>query len=354
MKIREYETVSGNDIIENGTDTFENASEQSDKEVLDLEEIKVINSPDSSTDVVLDRESSKNTLLISTVIALVILIIGLLVFIKAKVKRKEQQGRLSEMSAGQTKVNLSFEKSRIRIGKVHHIGKRNSQQDSLGVTDIPGGVFAVVADGMGGLADGDRVSQTIVMTMLQDIVGRPARSTAGMLFEMVSHANEVVNQMLGMQDRYVSGSTVVAVAAGQDSFEWVSVGDSRICLYRGGSLIQLNREHNYESELLWQAVNGEISFAQAWENPERRSLTSFIGMGKLKYIDGSLNPIEIVSGDCLMLMSDGVFHTLSDQEICTVLHDYDDPQQAAEKLEAMILSDNKPKQDNFTAVILKY
>ncbi len=352
MKIREYETIAVLDIIESGLNVIGEDPEQPDKEV--LEEIKEVSGSDGNPDVVLGRESSKNMLLIGIVIVLLILITGLLVFIKTKRKRKGQQGRLSGMSAGQTKTSPSFEKSRIRVGKVHHMGRRNTQQDSLGVTNTPDGVFAVVADGMGGLADGDKVSQTIVMTMLQDIAGKPEGNTTGRLFEMVSHANEIVNQMLGMQNRYVSGSTVVAVAAGRDSFEWVSVGDSRICLYRGGSLIQLNREHNYESELLWQAVNGEISFAQAWENPERRSLTSFIGMGKLKYIDGSLNPIEAVPGDCLLLMSDGVFNTLSDQEICTILHDYDDPQQAAKALEAMILSDNRPKQDNFTTVILKY
>lgn len=240
-----------------------------------------------------------------------------------------------------------------KIGKIHNIGRRSAQQDSLGVTETPEGMFAVVADGMGGLADGDKVSQTIVMTMLQELSKQSGAGSSIRLFEMASAANDVVNRMLGMQSQYVSGSTVVAALVGKNSFQWVSVGDSRVCLYRGGRLIQLNREHNYEADLLWQAVNGEISFREAQENPKRRGLTSFIGMGRLKYIDGSIRPIEIAAGDCLLLMSDGVFNTLSDGEICEILHRYPDPQQAAQAMEERILQAGSPKQDNFTAVLLK-
>lgn len=269
------------------------------------------------------------------------------------VRRKRRAGQ-SKQELHNTPESDSVSTGEIQIGKIHHIGKRNMQQDSLGVTDIPDGVFAVVADGMGGLSDGDKVSQTVVMTMLQEVSEQSGTEQRAGLFEAVSLANDAVNQMLGMPAQYVSGSTVVAALAGKGRFEWVSVGDSRVCLYRGGRLIQLNREHNYESELLWQAVNGEASFVEAEENPRRRNLTSFIGMGKLKYVDGSIRPVEAAAGDILLLMSDGVFNTLSEDEICAVLEEYPEPQQAAWEMEERILQYDRPKQDNFTAVIMKF
>lgn len=381
MEIKNHETVLDNLQLQDDTNTFEIETNEAGDQI--LEGTLVVNDEDAA-------ETGKfpgSTLMIETVaaVAVVVLLAAVLAMLVMKRKRREQaekergntlegrnrqsnrsrqedqnrqdavmsRERLSDMKTEMPERDTLPSEGKIQVGKVHNIGKRSTQQDSLGVTDIPEGVFAVVADGMGGLSDGDKVSQTIVMTMLQEI-SRQRRDREARLFEMVSLANDVVNRMLGMQSQYVSGSTVVAALAGNGCFEWVSVGDSRVCLYRGGRLIQLNREHNYESELLWQAVNGEISFAEAQENPKRRSLTSFIGMGRLKYIDGSLRPIEALPGDCLLLMSDGIFNTLSDDEICAILQENPDPQQAARAMEDKMLAYNRPKQDNFTAVILKF
>lgn len=237
-------------------------------------------------------------------------------------------------------------------GTLHNIGKRQGQQDSLGTIQTAGGLFAVVADGMGGLADGDRVSQNIVMTMLNDAAALAAEGNEKRLFELTAHANREVNRMLGSENRYKSGSTLVAVLAENGRFHWVSVGDSRICLYRGGSLLRLNTEHTYEVDLLLQAVNGELSFDEAARHPQRKGLTSFLGMGELKHVDGSRTGVPVEPGDRIVLMSDGVFNTLSEREICRILRDNPDVGKAAMRMEEEVLRHNNPKQDNFTAVIL--
>lgn len=58
----------------------------------------------------------------------------------------------------------------LRIGKLHEQGERSGQQDCFGVSDESlmqtHGLLAVVADGMGGLSDGDRVSVKAVETIL--------------------------------------------------------------------------------------------------------------------------------------------------------------------------------------------
>lgn len=365
MEIKDQVTISGNAKILDGDGTFEI---ETGEEGADIQEgTVVVNGEDPAG----GERLSRSALLTGIAVAAGVLLAGILAVAVTRRKRMEQEreerrmgqnrqesadsrGRTERLAAGESAGSLPAPAGEIRVGKMHHIGKRKTQQDSLGVTDVPGGLFAVVADGMGGLSDGDKVSQTIVMTMLQELSGADAAGKSGRLFEAVSLANDVVNQMLGMQEQYVSGSTVVAVLAAKDGFEWVSVGDSRVCLYRGGRLIQLNREHNYESELLWQAVNGEISFAEAEENPKRKSLTSFIGMGKLKYIDGSVKPMEAAAGDLLLLMSDGVFNTLSEEEICGILEEYPEPRQAAREMEERILSYDRPNQDNFTAVLLQF
>ena len=267
--------------------------------------------------------------------------------------RKKKPAALVENVDGSTDlyendIPMAMQGNKIGVGKLHNVGKRSGQQDCLGVTDVGDGVFAVVADGMGGLADGDKVSQSVVMTMLSDAVQQKG------LADMVAHANREVNRMLGLGGQYKSGSTVVAVLATPTQFQWISVGDSRIYLYRNGRMIQLNREHVYEADLIKKAVNGEMTMDEVMRDPQRHKLTSFIGMGTLKYIDASLRPVAIQSGDCLLLMSDGVFNTLSEEEMATILTQYPDPEHAASVMEERVLSYEKAKQDNFTAILLKF
>lgn len=236
----------------------------------------------------------------------------------------------------------------VRIGKLHHIGQRSSQQDCLGITETSDGIFAVVADGMGGLTDGDKVSQSVVMTMLTNAVEDSS------LPEMLARANSEVNRMLGEEGLYKSGSTVVAVKVSKEKFQWISVGDSRIYLYRNHSLIQLNREHTYETELMKKVVNGELLMKDVEKDLQRHRLTSFIGMGQLKYVDFSHKPIAIQENDWVLLMSDGVFNTLTDDEITSVLRQCAEPQAAALAMENLILSYERKQQDNFTAIILQF
>ena len=59
------------------------------------------------------------------------------------------------------------------------------------------------------------------------------------------------------------------------------------------------------------------------------------------------------AGDRLLLMSDGVFNTLSEQEMCEILKNSGSPEEAAQLFEQRILAYQRPKQDNFTAVILE-
>jgi len=242
----------------------------------------------------------------------------------------------------------------IEVGRVHHIGRRQVQQDSLGVTSCLNGkgLLAVVADGMGGLSDGDKVSQRIVLTMLQDSASLAGKQAEGALYQMLAHVNREVNSMLGTTGRYKSGSTVVAVMVEAGYFQWISVGDSRLYLYRGHHLFLVNREHIHEVDLWKRAVVGEIAFSEIAADPQRKHISSFIGMGELRYIDGSIRPVPIYPGDKLLLMSDGVFNTLSEQEIRDVLLREGTAQRAAQTLESLVLARQNPRQDNFTAVIL--
>lgn len=239
------------------------------------------------------------------------------------------------------------------VGAVHNIGKRSGQQDSFDVVNCAAGTMAVVADGMGGLSDGDKVSRKIVSTMCADAAQIRPGNTDNVLCQMVAHANQEVNRMLGAARQYKSGSTLLAVLVEKGYMQWITVGDSRIYLYRGGSLIQINREHIYKAELLGQAINGKTTFSNAVRDPQADRLSSFIGMGELKHVDICLERIKLQQGDRILLMSDGVFNTLSNAEIAGVIRGSADAADAARNMEQRVLHKGAPNQDNFTCVILE-
>ena len=200
-----------------------------------------------------------------------------------------------------------------------------------------------------GLADGDKVSQAAVSALAQAFYhaqGTPQQ----VLLRLAERANFTVNQLLGDDGAYRSGSTLAAGLIRNGAFHYLSVGDSRICLYRHGILYQLNREHIYRNELCIRFVNGEESLEGAEANPKGSGLTSFLGMGQLKYIDLPAQPVKVLPGDRFLLMSDGVYNALTPGEMTAALER--GPGQSVQALDEAIRAKGYQNQDNYTAVIL--
>lgn len=239
----------------------------------------------------------------------------------------------------------------LTVEKLHEQGARSGQQDCFFVSpaEETAGLLAVVADGMGGLSDGDKVSQAAVSAMAQGFYH--ARGTPRqVLLQLAEQANSAVNRLLGEDGACRSGSTLTAGLIRGGAFHYLSIGDSRICLYRGGVLYQLNREHVYSNELYIRYVNGEETLEGAANHPKGAGLTSFLGMGRLKYIDLPAEPVMVRPGDRFILMSDGVYNALTPQELAAALSR--GPGQTAQALNEAIRAKAYQNQDNYTAVIL--
>ena len=296
-------------------------------------------------------EEEEQTAKILHMAAMILAATNLIFLILLLCRKRRKTGR--RKSASRTAANQHGAEKVRKVGVVHNIGSRSGQQDSFDVINCNAGTLAVVADGMGGLSDGDKVSQKIVATMRADSARIRPGKTENVLCQMVAHANQEVNRMLGAARQYKCGSTLLAVLVEEGQMQWITVGDSRIYLYRGGKLLQINREHIYCAELLEHAINGKIGFAEAMRDPQADRLSSFIGMGELKHVDICLNKITLCAGDYILLMSDGVFNTLTDDQIADTIRTAPNASEAANILETKILQKKAPNQDNFTCVILE-
>lgn len=244
-------------------------------------------------------------------------------------------------------------KSCPEVWAVHEQGAREYQEDSYVISDTDNadiyGTLAVVSDGMGGLEKGDQVSDTVVTTAINGFYKMQGECDQ-ILLALLTWANQAVNGLLGPSQQGKSGATVVMGLLKNGRFHYLSVGDSRICLYRNGKLIQLNREHVFRNELMLRVVNKEISFQDASLNPRAAGLTGYLGQGNLKHVDLPAQPVEVLPGDKFILMSDGVYNALADEEISAALDK--DVKEAAEAIHRTVQSKNYSNQDNYTAVIM--
>ena len=280
---------------------------------------------------------------------------------RAKRRQKEAAEKPAPMNAapaGEVTVigNIAdVPKAPVSAAYFQDIGARDDQQDSYGMTDISQysqyGVMAVVADGMGGLANGKAVSSALVRTFVEGfgvVAAYPTCSDA--LLDLAIRANEQINRMLQGQER--SGSTLVTALVKNGLLYFITVGDSRLYLYRGGALLQLNREHIYQEELAVKAVNRQVSIQQVSGDRQSQSLTSYFGIGKIPCVDRNHEGIKLLPGDRLLLSSDGVFGTLSVEQMEQALSL--PLQEAAQTMGRMVREAEKPYQDNNTGLILEY
>lgn len=243
-------------------------------------------------------------------------------------------------------------------------GNRKYQQDAVYVTPTkvlasnkPTRVMAIVCDGMGGMSDGGRASQTAIQMMMQGFlsiekmpkVNIPAFFQQGIKFIDQTIANFPKEQGRG------SGTTMVACIAENDRLYWASVGDSRIYIVRGNQMMQVTRDHNYWLKLQEQVEAGEITMAEAMATRQKEALISFLGIGNVELMDINTAPFEMKLGDVVVLCSDGITKTLSDEQIKRIIiNDMVKPEQKAEALVEAATHLNCHSQDNTSVALIHY
>jgi len=94
---------------------------------------------------------------------------------------------------------------------------------------------------------------------------------------------------------------------------------------------------------------GKIDKAFADKHPRRDSISSFIGILELKEI--STGKTRLLPGTSLILCTDGLYKTPSEDEIIDAAYD-SNPQKWAESLILKTLQKDRKYQDNVTVAII--
>ena len=211
--------------------------------------------------------------------------------------------------------------------KINH---RLRNEDALGFRKIPVGCCSddlwalIVADGMGGAAEGEAYSHAVVAQtltaieeMISDIEGQPrdkrilsSKETAQMLLQRFPHVIGEINRrvIFSLRDRDIAGggSTVAGALFIGSALVTFNVGDSPVYLLSGGTAHELSVRDNESEELVRQGriTRDSDKYAQC-----SGALTAFIGNDRTPDPHAALTLLK--DGDTVILGSDGAFGNLT-------------------------------------------
>ncbi|MBK9384694.1 MAG: serine/threonine-protein phosphatase [Planctomycetes bacterium] len=176
-------------------------------------------------------------------------------------------------------------------------------------------ILCAVADGMGGMPDGDvassLVGQAFASCAREGSVG--AGGLSRRLQRLFSQAHRsIVEANAGRAPHLRMGSTLT-VAFVEGHRAWIgNVGDSRCYLLREDSLRCLTRDQSVANLLLRL---GHLTPEEAEVHPERKVLAQALGHGTRLDIDQV--ELELRPGDLMLLCSDGLTDLVSEEELRT-------------------------------------
>ncbi len=254
---------------------------------------------------------------------------------------------------------ITDENDAFQLAALSVIGDREDQQDSLGYTLKQNAGLLVVCDGMGGHAGGKTASELAVGTFLSQYEQPQATiQPTEWLTQTAKATDTLITQLQDANgNRLQAGSTVVSVLVNGKDLLWCAVGDSRAYLIRNGEMVQLTQDHNYHTVLVEKRNAGLLDAAEFEKEDARgEALISFLGIGNLALIDYSKTPFKLQTDDKIVIMSDGLYKTVTDAEIFRILDNFNNIGEAVGALEMKSKKNAKNQnesRDNITIALIK-
>ncbi len=246
------------------------------------------------------------------------------------------------------------------VGVFSHIGKREYQQDAVAVSDNIGPSskgkiwMGILCDGMGGMNGGERASALCVNAMIEKY--KSITDTTDIPYFLRDCVIELDEAVYDLKDEFGNnlgaGSTMISIVVKNNMLYWASVGDSHLYVLRGNSLVLLNEEHNYLADLMVQVRKGNLTIEEAYSDPHKEALTSFMGVGGVDRID--IKSAQLEKGDCVILTSDGLYRSLNHTEIAQITQaNINSMTNASRTLVTAAVSKGSPHQDNTSVIAIR-
>jgi serine/threonine protein phosphatase PrpC len=207
-----------------------------------------------------------------------------------------------------------------------------------GVRDVLGtlqqvGLF-IVADGMGGHADGKVASTLAIQTIINHVLPKlmrheePLDNPAQLLAQGVQNANNAVH-LHNMESHADMGTTVTSTMLIGTTAYVANVGDSRTYLYRyPNGLNKVTHDHSVVASLVDAGI---IKEEDIYTHTKRNQIYRSLGEKPYVEVDTFIEPLQ--PNDKLLLCSDGMWEMVRDPNIRRILEEpVSNPQELGNRL----------------------
>jgi serine/threonine protein phosphatase PrpC len=211
-----------------------------------------------------------------------------------------------------------------------------------------GWMFAV-ADGVGGHDMGEVASRLAIESLTEGFRrAKPGEPHTTVLQRLVQAANTRIYEAgkAASPGGVNMATTIVACALRYDRAVIAHVGDSRCYLIRRGQATQLTRDHTMVAD---QVRLGVMSAKDAATAETRHLLSRSVGHDLFVAVDTSEH--QVVSGDVLMLCSDGLHGPIPAEELADVVASHPNLEYGARKL--VELANQRDGADNATLQLIR-
>ncbi len=226
--------------------------------------------------------------------------------------------------------------------------RKNTEISSMALKGTAGErpFLAAVCDGMGGEQRGEEASLLAAASLFPvPLEELPAAAVRG-----VQLANGRICERIRAVGGVRMGSTLSALYIDRGQALVCHVGDSRIYLYRRGSLSRLTDDQTRAASLVRM---GLLSQEEAENHPGRHELSQYLGIFEEEMVlePQLAGPFPLEPGDWLLLCSDGLSDMVTDQGIEKCLGGFGTAGQKAKRLVRLALKGGG--RDNVTALVIR-
>ena len=192
---------------------------------------------------------------------------------------------------------------------------RESNQDRFFIQNYENdSVLFAVADGVGGYRGGDIAAETTIKILEGFNPDKIYDDATDRLYDLIALAHRkicyIADKNASLKDM---GTTLAMGWIHEKRLYWAYVGDTRIYLFRKGTLSPLTRDHTIPGLLLKE---GEITKEQARNHPMSHGILKCIGGRDAKPDTGECSLVE---GDILFACSDGLHGIVPDEKMKQIM-----------------------------------
>ena len=201
----------------------------------------------------------------------------------------------------------------------------------------------IVADGMGGHANGQWASQTLVAQFAAISMTGSAEDKGAAMVGALQAGNAAIVEAAKAAGQSM-GTTAVLIHLDGTNMMCLWVGDSRAYRFRRGGLTQLSRDHSVVQELV---DRGSLAPEDAETHPMAHVLSRAVGAEAECRPEGITD--TALPGDHYLLCSDGLTKVVAEEAIGRLLR-LPSVNAAADRMIAETLDNGAP--DNVTVVLI--